>query len=149
VASEVSSNIAAQINTMREDRGWTQTELAERAGMAQARISLLEDPDYERASLTTLKRIASAFDVGLAVRFVPFSDNLAWSVPERGNHLSVSSYEADTMPVSGAGANMRVVRMVVHANPRERPKVIDVAPPPAAALSKFQVTVNDGLRRHA
>jgi len=46
--------------------------------MPQNAISRLESPDYGKATLTTLKRIASAFDVGLVVRFVPFTEFVDW-----------------------------------------------------------------------
>jgi transcriptional regulator with XRE-family HTH domain len=59
---------------MREDRKWSQKEFGRRAGMAQGRVSVLEDPDYGKPTITTLKRIASAFDVALVVRFGPFSE---------------------------------------------------------------------------
>ncbi|HUY26627.1 MAG TPA: helix-turn-helix transcriptional regulator [Candidatus Binataceae bacterium] len=64
---------AAQIRAMREKSKWSQEELAQKAGMAQARISLLENPNYDNLSLNTLKRIANVFDVALIVRFAPFS----------------------------------------------------------------------------
>ena len=76
VSADISTTIAAQIHALREQRGWTQKQLADAAGMAQTRISVLEDPSYEKSSLTTLKRLASAFDVGLLVKFVPLSQQL-------------------------------------------------------------------------
>ena len=104
VAAELSTNVAAQISTMREERGWTQKQLADAAGMAQSRISLLEDPSYEKMSVTTLRRLASAFDVGLAVRFVPYSDILSWSVDTGPSHLSVASFSDDSMGIrTGSG----------------------------------------------
>jgi|ERR1700732_4400220 len=55
-------------------------QLAEFAGMAQPRISELEKPGERRLTIETLlRRIASAFDVGLQVRFVPFSKLIDWS----------------------------------------------------------------------
>lgn len=72
-AADTSSTIAAQIETMRNARGWTQKDLADASDMAQSRISLLEDPSYDKMTLSTLRRIARAFDVGLSVKFVSFS----------------------------------------------------------------------------
>ena len=46
VAAHLSTNIAAQIQTLREKRGWSQGELAEKAGMARSRISVMENPSY-------------------------------------------------------------------------------------------------------
>ena len=66
--------LAFQLNLMREARGWTQEELARRCDMAQETISRLEDPNYGRYTLKTLKRLAKTFDVGLLVRFVSFGE---------------------------------------------------------------------------
>jgi transcriptional regulator with XRE-family HTH domain len=79
----------------REARHWTQTDLAKEVGMAQSRISLLEDPSYEKFSLTTLKRLASAFDVALIVRFVPFSELAQWSTNITPGLLAPVRFEDD------------------------------------------------------
>jgi transcriptional regulator with XRE-family HTH domain len=71
--TSITGTTAAQIRAMRERRRMSQQELAEEVGMGQARISLLENPNYQGLSLATLKRIANAFDVALVVRFEPFS----------------------------------------------------------------------------
>ncbi|MCX6020625.1 MAG: helix-turn-helix transcriptional regulator, partial [Chloroflexi bacterium] len=80
VSDHISEGVSFQIRAMREGRGWTQQEFGRLAGMAQERVSQLEDPDYGRLSLTTLKRVASAFDVALIVRFAPFSDLVDWAI---------------------------------------------------------------------
>lgn len=67
------ASIAAQIRVLREQRGWTQEELAEQAGMKQSRISALEDVNYDAWTVKTLRKLAEAFDTHLDVRFVPFS----------------------------------------------------------------------------
>ncbi|SRR6266511_1297064 len=74
VSSRVSNTLALQIRTMRQERGWSQAQLAERLGTSQNAIYRLESPRYGKATVTTLKRLASIFDVGLAVWFVPFSE---------------------------------------------------------------------------
>jgi transcriptional regulator with XRE-family HTH domain len=66
--------IATQIKILREQRGWNQGKLAEKTGMKQPRIPLLEDSNYSNWTINTLKRFARAFDVGLTVRFDAFSD---------------------------------------------------------------------------
>lgn len=67
--------------------------LAEKVGMGQARISLLENPNYESLSLSTLKRIANVFDVALVVRFVPFSQLFVMLDNETQETLAVPSFE--------------------------------------------------------
>lgn len=46
--------------------------------MNQNAISRLENPNYGKPTITTLKRIATAFDVALVVRFVPISQLVDW-----------------------------------------------------------------------
>jgi transcriptional regulator with XRE-family HTH domain len=69
----IDTGLPFQIHATRQARGWTQQQLADRAGMTQTSLSRLENPNYARCTLATLKRLASALDVALFVRFVPFS----------------------------------------------------------------------------
>ncbi len=98
VASQLRTSLAAQIVTMREDRGLTQQQLADATGMSQPRISLLEDPSYDKMSLSTLKRLASALDVAIVVRFVAFSDVLRWTNTASPEGLGAVSFEDDHPP---------------------------------------------------
>lgn len=95
VIEEINTGVPFQIRAMRQARGWSQKELAARMGMTQEGVSRLENPDYGKLTLTTLKRLASAFDVGLAVRFVPFSHLVDWAVNFSPNDLAVPDYEHD------------------------------------------------------
>jgi transcriptional regulator with XRE-family HTH domain len=98
VSSRLSMNIPAQIRAMREDRGWTQKQLADAAGMAQARISLMEDPSYDKYTLSTLKRLAAAFDVALLVEYVRFSDLVRRTCDYSPEGLAPPSYADDRLP---------------------------------------------------
>jgi transcriptional regulator with XRE-family HTH domain len=58
--------IAENLRRLRADRGWTQEEAADRAGLQQpsyARIELGRSPDVK---LSTLLKLAQAFDVPLS-----------------------------------------------------------------------------------
>jgi transcriptional regulator with XRE-family HTH domain len=70
------SMVALQIKTLRQQRPWTQKELAGRAGMKQSRISAMERTDYSSWSIRTLKRLAKAFDLRLRVTFESFGSLL-------------------------------------------------------------------------
>jgi transcriptional regulator with XRE-family HTH domain len=70
--SALNSYIATQIKVIREQRGWTQGELAEKAGMMQPRIAVMEDVDYSSWSINTLWRLARAFHLRLKVSFEEF-----------------------------------------------------------------------------
>jgi transcriptional regulator with XRE-family HTH domain len=73
VESTINKGLAYQLRAMREARNWSQEELAALVGMPQTAISRLESPSYGKPTITTLKRLARVYDVGLDVRFVPFS----------------------------------------------------------------------------
>lgn len=72
----LNSYIATQIKVLREKRGLTQKDLAELTGMKQSRIALLENVNYNKWSITTLKKLSEAFDVTLKVSFETFSDTI-------------------------------------------------------------------------
>jgi transcriptional regulator with XRE-family HTH domain len=78
VESHLNKGLAFQIRSMRDQAEWSQGQLAEKVSMNQNAISRLENPNYGKATITTLKRIAAAFDVGLVIRFVPFSQMVDW-----------------------------------------------------------------------
>jgi transcriptional regulator with XRE-family HTH domain len=102
VAAHVSNTVASQISMLREKEGWTQKQLAQKAGMSQSRISALEDPNYENIEVGTLRRLASAFDVALTVRFISFSELASWTAGLSTDKLSVPSFLEDHLPVQAA-----------------------------------------------
>jgi len=98
VADHINIGIPLQIRALREQKGreWTQQELAERAGMKQERISAIENPNYKNAfTLSTLLRLASAFDVALIVRFVPMGELVKWELSLSPDKLEAVSFEED------------------------------------------------------
>jgi transcriptional regulator with XRE-family HTH domain len=78
VESHVSKTLAFQTRALREKEGWSQQALADRIGSNQNAIYRAENPSYGKQTITTLKKIAAAFDVALIVRFVPFSELVDW-----------------------------------------------------------------------
>ncbi len=95
VSEHIDTGIPFQIRALREQRSWTQKELGDRAGMAQVAISRFEDPNYSKFTLTTLKRLASAFDIGLMVRFISFSDLVEWEINLSPKSLEALSFDQD------------------------------------------------------
>lgn len=73
VASQLRIGLPMQCRALRENREMTQARLSEITGMSQPRISEIESPGARKFTLETLLRLASAFDVALQVRFVPFN----------------------------------------------------------------------------
>ena len=98
VFENVYTGVCSQIRVLREQRELSQAEFGRKAKMAQERISILEDPNAEtKPTLKTLLRVASAFDVGLDVRFVPFETVLDRSVNTDSSALQVPSFD-DELP---------------------------------------------------
>lgn len=65
------------------------------AGMASERITVLEDPNYARFTLSTLLRLADALDVALIVRFAPFSELLKWASHLSSNAVDIPQFAED------------------------------------------------------
>jgi transcriptional regulator with XRE-family HTH domain len=87
----VDSKIATQLKVLREQRELTQAQLAEKVGMQQARISVLEDVNYSSWSISTLRRIGKAFDLWLDVEWKEFGE-----LPKTLHNLSRDTLERDS-----------------------------------------------------
>lgn len=93
--AQLSIEIPFQIRALREARDWTQAELSVRSGIPQARISHIEQPGRDPLSVRTLYRLSSAFDVGLLVQFVSFSELVAREAAFDPKTFSVPSFADD------------------------------------------------------
>jgi transcriptional regulator with XRE-family HTH domain len=127
----VYTTICFQLRAIREQREMSQGSFGEQVKprMAQERISILEDPNADsKPTLNTLLRLANAADVGLEVRFVPFSTVLSRSVHTDMSELEVVGFEAefpileeqiafemalDDMEVSGIGTTRASNNLIV------------------------------------
>lgn len=103
VEEKVATSLPFQIRALREQPGreWSQAELGERAGMRQNAISRLEDAESGTPSITTLLRLARAFDVALLVKFVPFSKLLSEFADSSSEALSALSFEQELPQLRG------------------------------------------------
>ena len=90
--SQINIGIPFQLRAMREMRGWTQHELAEKLGTTQNTISRLESSKAHAPNASTLLRLAAAFDVALLVRFAPFSDFYEFNTRATQKSVAVPNY---------------------------------------------------------
>jgi transcriptional regulator with XRE-family HTH domain len=64
-------DIARKIYELRTKARLSQADLAHKVGTTQSVISRLEDADYDGHSLEMLRRIASALEKRVEIRFLP------------------------------------------------------------------------------
>ena len=96
-SNDVGTGLAFQIRMLREKRGWTQEQLADRTGKRQETISQWENPDYGSYTLNTLRSLAGAFDVALVVKFAPFSELVDWTSNLTPERLAPVSFDEDRL----------------------------------------------------
>ena len=73
--AEANDTVARKIHELRKRAGLTQQQLAKLVGTTTSGISRLEDADYEGHSLAILRRIASALNKRVELRFVSAGRN--------------------------------------------------------------------------
>jgi ribosome-binding protein aMBF1 (putative translation factor) len=72
-AERINLDIACKIYDLRTKAGLSQRELAKRIGTSAANICRLESADYQGYSLSMLRRIATALEMRVDVRFLPIA----------------------------------------------------------------------------
>lgn len=92
ISEEIDIGLPMQLRAMREARGWNQKYVATKMDTKQPRFSLMEKPGYGNFSLNTLKRLASIFNVGLIVSFVPYSEMIDFVEGFGPKRLSIPSF---------------------------------------------------------
>jgi len=125
VSQNIGNIISAQLYSMREKKDWTQEGLAQKVEMAQARISVLENPNYENFSIKTLKRLASAFDVGLMVRFVSFGELAEWVSNLSPEDLAVPDFEYESQLQEVRALATAFVGLASFRAPKTQKRAID------------------------
>lgn len=96
MAGVIGVTLSLQVRTLRVNRGWSQTEMADKAGLSYITISRLEDPEKVlHATVGSLLKIAAACDVALIVRFTDWKE---WMEHMLGSAAFVPPpFNADTL----------------------------------------------------
>ena len=109
VEGQFDIEVPFQIRALRRARGWTQADLAKHSDIPESQIAELEDPDSGPPSVQILHKLCAAFDVGLLVQFVSFSELVRRESefdPETFNAVSFSDDNIDTEPQTAAISTM-------------------------------------------
>ena len=99
VEAELVNGLAHQIRIIRQQRGWSQKELAKRVGTTQTTISRLEDPSYGKYSIRTLLALGKVFDVALFVRYMQFSQFMPATWDTRPEHFKAIAFEDEVASI--------------------------------------------------
>lgn len=104
VRATTTHGIAHQIRTNRELRNLTQNALATKCGgkTTQVAISRLEDPAYGKFTLNSILKVASALDVAVLVRFVPYSKFLLETADKSVEGLFSKSFVNENLHIKQA-----------------------------------------------
>lgn len=103
VAARISQAIAFQLRVLRQRANLSQDDLAKELGTSQNAISRMENPKYGKPSISSLRKLASFFDVGLVVRFAPFSEIADWSTNLSEESVNVPNFDHDRGFLARAG----------------------------------------------
>jgi transcriptional regulator with XRE-family HTH domain len=97
VESHARESIAYQLRQMRKRKEWTGKDVAAALGneKLQPMISRYENPDYGKYTVSTLLQLADVFDVGLLVRFAPFSELVHWDQRVQDEDIVPAEYGKD------------------------------------------------------
>ena len=96
VSAHIKEGLSFQVRALRKQRKWSQKKLGTIAGFEQSKISDFENPNYPSdLNLDTVKRLASAFDVALVIRFVSFGEQISWVSDLVPDSLQVRSFSDD------------------------------------------------------
>src|ERR1017187_5120 len=94
-SSRVAQTVAAQIKVMRQRMNMSQKDLARELETSQNAVYRLEKPNYGRPNISTLRKVASFFEVGLIVRFAAFSEIVDWALNINQHSIDVPSFAED------------------------------------------------------
>lgn len=114
VENQIRVGVPFQVRALRDKKKWSQEKLGQIAGMAQTAVCRIENETAGTSvSIRTLLKLASAFDVALVVRFVPFKELLNWVAGEPYRVAGLSSPET-TAPRSFGEEDFTTHQGVLH-----------------------------------
>ena len=90
--------LAMQLHELREKEGLTQQEVADRVGTTRSVIARLEQPGYEKHTISTLRKVAGAMGYAVKVEFVPVSTAEAKDPPSGARGRKAVAGKAGTKP---------------------------------------------------
>ncbi len=148
VAEEINVGLAFQIRSLRDRQKLTQEDLAKKMKRHQPLVSAWEDPNYGKHTLSTLKDLAKAFDVGLHVRFVPFSMLVDWTADMTPDTIAPPSF-GDDAPRNALIVNLQKIGVDANRVSSATPAMMDANRTVDFWVPKANETVKEEVPVHA
>ena len=139
IDEHINVGIAFQIRSLRNRQNLTQADLAELLDVKQPLVSAWENPNYGKYTLSTLKEVAKVLDVGLLVRFVPFSLLVDWAANLKPDDIAPPSFKEEQ---SSNAWITSVEKTFIDANQAYRPT-------PGTDANLAHESVESGVLNHA
>ncbi len=130
VRDQVRTRLALLIRALRDQEGWSQTELGLRMGKPQSVVSRIEDPDYGKLSLQTLFEVAEAFELPLWVDLPEWEDWFRRVKEVRLDQLRRQSFDAEALIEKVKNAKNGASGKICHLNITSAPPSGDFEPQP-------------------
>jgi len=124
IQAKVGTLVPSQIRALRlKSKMPRQPDLAREAGMHQSRISMLETAGAN-PTIGTLSAVAAALKVGLIVKFVPFSEMLAWENSFSQDRFDVVRLDHDTRLLNPQPTPPQFATRLVVGRAVQRPRTV-------------------------
>lgn len=122
IQAKVGTLVPSQIRALRlKSEMPRQPDLAREAEMHQSRISMLETAGAN-PTIGTLSAVAAALKVGLIVKFVPFSEMLAWENGFSQDGFNVVTLDHDAAFINPQPAPLHFIPRLIFGRPGQRPR---------------------------
>lgn len=95
VQAQKAVGLAFQISALRKSKRWTEEELADRCGWSKDRQIEIETVGGDELTWETLQVLASAFDIGIIVKFASFGEMIEAEDSFDPNTFDVLSFNED------------------------------------------------------
>ena len=95
IEEAIRTRITAQIKALRDKQGWDYKQFASELKKKLAWAYRLEDPNAAPPTIPSLLEVAETFDVGVDVRFVPFSLLVDDAISLKPESFQVASFKDD------------------------------------------------------
>jgi transcriptional regulator with XRE-family HTH domain len=118
-AQELTACLGSRLHAMRESRGWTLEDLADRTELSRPYLSRLEAGDRQ-PSIAALCSIAKAFDVSVAALFEQPEPGLGCVIVRKGTGVAQSVNNLSFVPLSASTKpfNLQPIALTI---PADRP----------------------------